>query len=127
MKERLAVARESAEGWPIQVAACDAVAEYGGWWSLQMQLIHHFLNEAGIDCPQKDAEVRRLAKRTGELSYRALGLLLQLARDYSPNPFELTHDHFTQALAGTEPPLTLADFAHLRFIPQSADARSSGK
>ena len=51
-----------------------------------MQLIRHFLNEAGIDCPQKDAEVRRLAKRTGELSCRALGLLLQLARDYSPNP-----------------------------------------
>lgn len=92
-----------------------------------MQLIRHFLNEAGIEYPQNEAECRQLAKRTRELSYRALRFLLQLARDYSPNPFELTRDHFAQALAAADPPLTLDDFAHLQTTPPAAAGKSPEK
>lgn len=103
------------------------VAEYGGWWSLQMQLLRHFLNETGIDCPQKDAEIRQLAKRTRELSYHALLFMLRLAREYRPNPFELIRDNFAQALTGADPPLTLADFAPLRTTPPAAAGKSPEK
>lgn len=68
-----------------------------------------------------------LAKGARELSYHTLLFMLRLARDYSPNPFELTRDHFAQALAAADPPLTLADFAHLRTTPPAAAGKSPEK
>ena len=126
-KDRLAVERESAEGFPIHIMACAVVAEYGGWWYLQMQLIRHFLNEAGIEYPQKEAEIQQLARSPRELTCRALLFLLQLARDYSSNPFELIRDNFAQALAAGEPPLALEDFAWLPDLPTSADCKRQPK
>lgn len=84
LKDRLAVEREGADGFPIQVLACDAVTEHGGWRSLQMQLIRHFLAQEGIACPQTEAECQRLSKSIADLSFPALRFLLQLARDYNP-------------------------------------------
>lgn len=116
LKDRLAVEREGADGFPIQVLACDVVTEHGGWHSLQMQLIRHFLAQEGIACPQTEAECQRLSKTTEQMSFPALRFLLQLARDYSPQPFELTRQNFAQALADFKPPVNLEEFAHRKAI-----------
>lgn len=92
-----------------------------------MQLIRHFPNEACRPGPQTEAEIRRLSRGIRELSCRALLFLLRLARDYSPNPFELIRDHFAQAMAAADPPLTLDDFAHLETTPPAAAGKSPEK
>lgn len=116
LKWRMAIEREGADGFPIQVLAGDVVTEHGGWRSLQMQLIRYFLAREGISCPQTEVECQRLSRTTEQMSFPALRFLLQLARDYSPQPFDLTWQNFAQALADFKPPVNLEEFAHRSAI-----------
>ena len=112
MKWRLASETVSEDHFTIYVTPEDVLTQESGAKALQSRLLRYWLEQAGQEAPDSDAEYEDIAKTIDEMSYAALEFLLGMAELYSVDALDLKDRHIAEALNDQRPELAWDDFAY---------------